>query len=141
MDARKKVQWQVWGGWAITLFLAVMMLKGSVLKIRNPPEVTAHLGDKYGYSEDQFVGLALTEICCVALYVLPRTTMLGAILMTGYLGGAIATHVRIRDPFPDAVIYGLLTWLGVYLREPRLRELLPFSRRAASAPASETRDG
>ena len=73
------------------------------------------------------VVLGIVEMCCAILYIIPATSILGAILMTGYLGGATATHVRLLDPaFIAPVIVGILVWLGLLLREPRLRALLPF---------------
>jgi len=68
-------------------------------------------------------------LICTVLYLLPATTVLGAILLTGYLGGAVATHVRHQDPAWQIVfpaIFGGLLWLGLVLREPRLRSLLPW---------------
>jgi len=69
---------------------------------------------------------------CLALYLVPRTAVLGAILLTGHLGGAIATHVRVGSPLLSHTLFpiyvALLLWGGLYLREPRLRELVPFRR-------------
>jgi hypothetical protein len=74
------------------------------------------------------VGLGILELVCTVLYAIPRTAVLGAILLTGYLGGAIATHVRIGDDFTPPVIMALLLWGGLYLRDARLRALLPLRR-------------
>ena len=74
-----------------------------------------------------FIGLL--ELACVIVYAIPRTAVLGAILITGYIGGAIATHVRISDPaFIAPLFIALLAWAGLYLREPRLRPLLPIRK-------------
>jgi Mn2+/Fe2+ NRAMP family transporter len=71
--------------------------------------------------------IGILEIACTVIYVIPRTSVLGAILLTGYLGGATATHVRIGDPsFFGPVIFGVLVWLGLWLRDARLRALLPL---------------
>lgn len=74
-------------------------------------------------------GLGLLELVCVALYMVPRTAVLGAILLTGYLGGAIATHVRVENPLFTHILFpvyvALLLWGGLYLREPGLRALVP----------------
>jgi hypothetical protein len=75
---------------------------------------------RFGYPESVAVGIGVVELLCVALYVLPRTSVLGAILLTGYLGGAIATHVRIGEPFIGPLLLGLLIWGGLYLRDARL---------------------
>jgi hypothetical protein len=70
--------------------------------------------------------LGIVEIACTVVYAIPQTAVLGAILLTGYLGGAIATHVRLEEGFLPPVILGVLVWLGIYLRDARLRALLPF---------------
>jgi hypothetical protein len=76
-------------------------------------------------------GIGLVQIACVALYLIPRTAVLGTVLLTGYLGGAIASYVRMGEPRPVLVPLTtcLLAWLGIYLREERLRRLLPFRRK------------
>jgi hypothetical protein len=81
-----------------------------------------------GWPERLALALGIVELACTVLYVIPRTSVLGAVLLTGYLGGATATHVRIGDPFYTTVGLGVLVWLGLYLREPRLRALLPLRR-------------
>jgi hypothetical protein len=78
---------------------------------------------------DLFAHLGLTLLLCVALYLVPRTSVLGAILITGYLGGATATQVRVEDPwFLFPVGLGVLVWLGLFLRDARLRALIPLRR-------------
>jgi hypothetical protein len=75
--------------------------------------------------------VAFVQLATLIVYVIPQTAVLGAVLMAGYLGGAIATHVRILDPAAAIpATLALLAWLGLYLREPRLRELLPLRRKA-----------
>jgi hypothetical protein len=93
-----------------------------------PPvvETMAHLG--WSLSLAPVLGIVL--LICTALYVIPNTSVLGAILLTGYLGGAIATHLRVADPLFSHVLFptylGVLLWGGLYLREPRLRALIPL---------------
>ena len=72
--------------------------------------------------------LGVIEITCTVLYLIPRTSMLGAVLLTGYLGSATATHMRIGDAWIIPVLLGVLLWLSLFLREPRLRQLLPIRR-------------
>jgi hypothetical protein len=85
-----------------------------------------------GYPASTVAIIGAVELVCLALHVVPRTAVLGALLLTGYLGGAVATHVRVANPlfthtfFP--IYVGLLVWGGLYLREQRLRELLPIRR-------------
>ena len=73
-------------------------------------------------------GLGILEVACTVIYLIPRTAVLGAILLTGYLGGATATHVRIGEPWFMPVLLGVVVWLGIYLRDPRLRALIPLRR-------------
>jgi hypothetical protein len=71
--------------------------------------------------------ICVIEVICGILYLIPATSVLGAILLTGYLGGAVATHVRVNDKlWFIAVIFGILIWLGLYLRDTRLRQLVPL---------------
>jgi hypothetical protein len=72
--------------------------------------------------------LGIVALACAVLYAVPQTAVLGAILMTGYLGGATATHVRAAEPFAMAVIVGVLVWGGLYLRDARIRALIPFRK-------------
>ena len=81
---------------------------------------------KYGYAEADLQRIILVELACAILYAIPRTSVLGALLLTGYLGGATATHVRIGEPFFFPVLVGIVVWLGLYLRDDRLRALVPL---------------
>ncbi len=83
---------------------------------------------RLGYQDKTTRPIAIAEIGSTILYVIPQTAVLGAILLTGYLGGATATHVRIDDPFVGPIVIGVLVWLGIFLREPRLRALIPWRR-------------
>lgn len=99
----------------------------AVMKLIKPPPVVegfAHLG----FPESLALGLGLLELACAVVYVIPQTSVLGAILLTGYLGGATVTHLRVGDPFLTPVILGMLVWGGLYLRDPRLRALIPLRR-------------
>ncbi len=81
---------------------------------------------RYGYPEKLLLPICIVEIACAIVYVIPRTSVLGAILLTGYLGGATVTHVRVGEPFYLPVIVGVLVWGGFYLRDDRLRALIPL---------------
>lgn len=81
---------------------------------------------RMGYPEYVALPLGIVELTCTVLYLIPRTSVLGAILLTGYLGGATATHLRIGEPFHMAIILGILVWGGLYLRDERLRALIPL---------------
>jgi DoxX-like family len=120
----------VWAGRIIGALPALFMLLDAVFKLIKPaPVVEATV--RLGYPEGVIVGLGIVLLLSTILYLIPLTSVLGAILLTGYLGGAVATHVRVGEGlfsiiFP--IIFGVLLWLGLYLREPRLRPLIPLRR-------------
>lgn len=79
-----------------------------------------------GWSADKMMAIGFVELACTAIYLIPRTAVLGAILLAAYMGGAVATHVRVGDVFFVQVLVGVFVWLGLWLREPRLKALLPL---------------
>ena len=99
------------------------------MKLVKPPMVV-DATVKLGYQESSIVPLGIVLLVCAVLYVIPQTSVLGAILLTGFLGGAVATHVRTGDPLFTHVLFptylGVLIWLGLYLRDERLRSLVPM---------------
>lgn len=112
-------------GLAFSAVTVLMIAFSGTMKLLRPPgtaEGFEHLGWAMAYATP----LAVLQLACALLYALPRTAVLGAILLTGYLGGATATHVRVGDPFFAPVIFGVLVWGGLWLRDPRLRALLPL---------------
>ncbi len=114
---------------ACTILVALFLTFDTVLKVlRLAPAVEGTTS--LGYPAGSVIWIGLAELLCLALYLAPRTAVLGALLMTGYLGGAVATHVRISSPLHTHTLFpryvALLLWSGLYLREPRLRRLLPF---------------
>jgi hypothetical protein len=82
----------------------------------------------YGYPEGAMLRITIVEIACAIVYAIPRTSVLGAILMTGYLGGATATHVRVGEPFFLPLVVGVVVWAGLFLRDGRLRVLIPLRK-------------
>jgi hypothetical protein len=117
-----------WGGWVLAIVPAGMMVMSAAMKLVKPPQVSEGMA-KFGWPERYLPALAAVELACVILFLIPRTAVLGAILMTGYLGGACATHARLGDPMlANAVVLGVFAWLGLYLRDPRVRELAPLRR-------------
>lgn len=81
-----------------------------------------------GWPGPMITRIAILEVTCVALYLIPQVSVVGAILLTGYLGGAISTHLRVSEAVVIQVALGVLVWGGLYLREPRLREILPVRK-------------
>src|SRR4051812_43570598 len=116
-----KAAW--WAGWVISAIPILMMgvLGAAILLFKR--QMAMEGTTKYGYPSNAVVPIMIVEIICVLLYAIPQTAVLGAILLTGYLGGAVATHVRAGEPWFFPVIMGVLVWLGLVLREPRLRSL------------------
>lgn len=115
----------VWAGRAISALTALVFVISASMKLKGGAEVMqgmAHLG----LPESLIVPLAILEVLCVVVYLIPATSVLGAILLTGYMGGAICTHVRVGDPVFIQIALGALVWLGLYLRETRLRALIPL---------------
>lgn len=116
-----------WIGYILTALPVLMLLFSAMGKFLKPAEMEASIAH-LGWRMDQMTVLGIIEVACIVLYLIPRTSLLGAILLTAYLGGATTTHVRIGDPFIIPVIVGISVWLGLYLREPRLWPLVPFRK-------------
>jgi hypothetical protein len=116
----------LWTGRVLSALPALMMVLSAAMKISHAPQFVTVWTGKLGYAESQLLPIGLLELTCVAFFVFPRTAVLGAILLTGYLGGAVATHVRVGDMFLIPVVLGVLAWTGVYLRDERLRALVPL---------------
>ncbi|HEY4310054.1 MAG TPA: DoxX family protein [Pirellulales bacterium] len=116
-----------WAGWVLTILPSLLFLMTGAMSVTRQPQAIEGL-ETYGYPANVGVPIGITELACVALYLFPRTAVLGAILLTGYLGGATATHVRVGEPFFAAIIVGVLVWLGLLLRDARLRELVPLRK-------------
>lgn len=114
-----------WAGWGLTVLPSGLLIYSSIMKFLNPPEFAEGL-EKIGWSGRLMLPLGVVELVSTLLYLFPKTAVLGAILLTGYMGGAIATHVRVGDPFVMQALIGVVIWLGLYLREPRLRAILPL---------------
>src|SRR5215469_3573739 len=116
----------LWTGRIVSALPVLMLWLSGIMKVMKPAPVVQGFAH-YGYPERMILLIAFLEIASTVVYVIPRTTVLGAILMTGYLGGATASNVRIGDPsFVVTVVLGILVWLGLYLRDRRLRTLLPL---------------
>ena len=123
-------RWMLWAGRVISLWPAFVVVLSATWKLTRNPGDVAEFG-RIGWPEGALTGLALLQLGCLALYLIPSTAVLGAVLLTGYLGGAIATYVRMAEPYPVLVPLStsLIAWAGIYLREQRLRALLPLRRR------------
>jgi hypothetical protein len=123
----------VWTGRVISALCALFLLVDGAAKLFKPAPVLEACAE-LGIPESAVVGIGVLLLACTVVYAIPATSVLGAILLTGYLGGAVATHVRVSGPaFPVvfATLFGVLVWLGLFLREPRLHALIPFRRATA----------
>ena len=118
----------LWTGRVMTVLPAFFVLLGSVMKLMRLPGV--HEGfARAGLSDTLIIPVGIIELVCVVTYLVPSTAVLGAILMTGLLGGATVTTLRIGDPtYPLPVFLGMLAWGGLFLRDPRLRMLIPLRK-------------
>jgi hypothetical protein len=123
----------LWSGRVVSGLVIVFLLFDGAIKLVPWPVVTETM-DRMGYGSSETLArsLGLITLVCTVLYAVPPTSILGAILLTGYLGGAIASHVRIGSPLFSHVLFGfylgLMVWGGLWLRDRKLRALLPFSR-------------
>lgn len=115
-------------GLVLTVLLSLLLTFSAVMKFLRPPEMIEQFESVLGYPARLAVPIGIVELLCVVLFLVPRTAPLGAVMLTGYLGGAIATHVRIGDPFITPVIVGVVVWLALFMRDARVRALLPIRR-------------
>lgn len=124
----------LWAGRVFSTLAILFFALDGVMKLFKPtPVITATVG--LGFPESEIVGIGVTLLICTALYVIPRTSILGAVLLTGYLGGAIASKVRIHAPLFDicfAIVFAAFVWGGLWLRNPRLRSVLPLQPRTGT---------
>lgn len=117
----------LWAGRILSIIPALMLLFSAGMKLSHHEKVVEGFA-KFGYPESSLTPIGVIEVLCALLYAIPQTSVLGAILVTGYLGGAVATHVRIGDAFFAPLLLGVIAWAGLFLRDPRLRALLPLRR-------------
>jgi hypothetical protein len=119
-------RWMLWTGRVLSAIPVLLMIMSGVMKLSHSPAVVQGFGEA-GIVEGLITPIGLIELACVVIYLVPPTAVLGAILMAGYLGGAVLTHLRAGQvsqalsPF----IVGVLAWAGLWLRDARLRALLP----------------
>jgi hypothetical protein len=119
--------WMMWTGRVLSAIPVLMMVFSGSLKLSHNPGVVQGFG-QFGVPESLITPIGLVEVACAAIYLLPQTAVLGAILVAGYFGGAMITHIRIGQAAVAAApfLLGAFAWAGLWLREPRLRALLPL---------------
>jgi len=129
-SAHRPKKWALLVGRILSALPVLLMLLSASMKFMRPPQVVDSFVHQFGYPENELFVLGVIELACALLYVIPRTAFLGAILVTGYLGGAIATHARIGDlAFLSPLALGVFAWAGLYLRDDRLRALIPLRQK------------
>lgn len=121
-------KWMTWTGRVLSLLPSLMLTMSGIMKFTKPSDEVIKGMEHVGWTAGQMPTLGVLELASVVIYAIPQTAVLGAILLTGYMGGAIATHVRVGDPVYLHVVIGMVVWLGLFLRDPRLRALIPFRR-------------
>jgi DoxX-like family len=122
--------WLVWTGWVVSMWPVFVVGMSAHWKLtRNPGYLK--MFDEIGWPANTLTLLACLQLGCIILYLIPPTAVLGAVLLTGYLGGAVAAYTRIHYPLPMTVPLStsIIAWFGIWLREARLRQLLPIRRR------------
>jgi hypothetical protein len=125
-------RWMLWTGRLLSFVVVAQLLSSAWFRATHHTNAVAEIVTGYGYPESAILLILITECALVVLYLVPQTSVLAAIVMTGYLGGAVATHLRIADTARAAIplLVAILAWGGLYLRDSRIRQLVPFRRSA-----------
>jgi DoxX-like protein len=125
-------RWKLWTGRLLSFVTVAQLLSSAWFRATHHTYAVAEIVTGYGYPESAIVPIVIAECTLVVLYLVPQTSVLAAIVLTGYLGGAVATHLRIADTARAAIplVVGILAWGGLYLRDSRIRQLVPFRRSA-----------
>lgn len=127
MNTASQPKWMTIVGWVLTVPPVLLLAMSASMKFLQPPEFLKEF-EKFGYPASTITPIGIAEAVSTLLFVLPPTRVLGAVLLTGYLGGATATHVRVSDPWFGPVIAGVVIWLALFFRDARVRALLPITR-------------
>ena len=128
METPQENKKMIWTGRIISFLLGPFFGMSAVMKLLQHPKVLEGV-THMGLPANLIVPLGILELACILIYLLPPTAVFGAVLLTGYMGGAILTHLRIGEPVITHIGIGILIWLGIWLRFPHLRQLLPVVRR------------
>jgi DoxX-like family len=123
-------RWMLWTGRVLSLWPVFVVVLSATWKLTRNPWYVGEF-TRIGWPESALPLLAFLQLGSLVLYIIPRTAVLGAVLLTGYLGGAIATYVRMGEAYPVLVPLStsVIAWAGIYLRDERVRSLLPLRRR------------
>ncbi len=113
-------------GKLVSGLVGLVLLFSAGAKLSQQKGVIDAFTGQFGYPAGAILPIGVVDLTCLILYCIPRTSVLGAILITGYLGGAVATHVRVSDVWVAPFAIGVLAWFGLFLRDPRIRALIPM---------------
>jgi hypothetical protein len=131
MSSQTPSKARLWAGRVVSALPVLMLFFSASMKLAQSKEVVEGFVEKGGWPAGALLPIGVVEILCTVIYLVPQTAVLGAVLLTGYLGGAVATHIHGGDPAGRVMIpilLGVFVWLGLFLRHPRLGDLLPFRK-------------
>lgn len=131
-------KWRTRAGYALSAAAILVLLRSAWLKVSADPQVVQLVVEDWGYPASAPAAIGLLELACVIVYAVPRTAALGAVLLTGFFGGAVATHVRIGEPFWTALAVATVAWAGLYLRDEGIRGLARRMARPGRHPQPST---
>jgi len=122
--------WMLWTGRIFSFLVVAQLLSSAWFRGTQHSYAVAEIVTGYGYPESAIGRIVISECVLVVLYLVPQTSVLATIVMTGYLGGAVGAHLRVADTARAAIplVVGILAWAGLYLRDSRIRQLIPFRR-------------
>ena len=125
-------RWMTWTGRILSFIVVAQLASSAWVRATHHVSAVAEIVSGYGYPESAITRIVIAECTLIVLYLVPQTSVLAAVLMTGYLGGAIAAHLRIGDMARAVIplLIAIFAWGGLYLRDSRIRQLLPFRRPA-----------
>jgi hypothetical protein len=127
----------LWTGRVLTAIPVLLLTMSAIMKLTASRQLLEGFVNKMGYPENSLIPIGIAELLVAVLYAIPRTAVLGAILVTGYLGGATATHVRVSEAFVMPVLVGVMAWAGIWLRDERLHGLLPLRKPEHREPTNK----
>ena len=129
-------RWMLWTGRVLSFLVVAQLLSSAWFRATHHDYAVTEIVTGYGYPESAIIPIVIAECSLVVLYLIPQTSVLAAILLTGYLGGAVASHLRIADTARAAIplVVAILAWGGLYLRDSRIRQLVPFRRADGGRP-------
>jgi hypothetical protein len=120
----------IWTGRILRAGIALFLISDGIMKVLKNPHILAASAD-LGFSANAIAGIGFLLLACTLVYIIPRTAILGAVLLTGYLGGAVASEIRVAHPAAEClfpVAFGVLLWAGVILCDAALRQLIPVRK-------------